>query len=188
MLTPRELLQTDFRVTMRGYHQKEVDHFVRRVVQSYESLMRQNKELSQKLAEVEQALGERDRDDVRSTELLKAAQENAVEIKSKAEGQAKLILQEAQAKATEMVQTAEQKARDAEARVELIRADERAVRASLKKLLEGALHMLAETEPKTGSEDQADDVTEAYLQAAASGDVSLDEESDSLENDRPDGL
>jgi len=147
VLSPRELLQTDFRVTLRGYQQSQVDAFVRKALQAYETLTRQNKELTERLAEAEAQLEALRREGDRSTEILRLAQENAVEIREKAEKRARELIEEAQREAEDILARARRLELEALSRVERIREEERAVRAAWRRLLEGALRTLDETDP-----------------------------------------
>lgn len=180
MLTPKELLQTEFRVGLRGYQQKDVDNFVRKVVQSYEALTRRNKELTELLEQAELALNSLREEGDRSTEMLRLAQENAVDIKTKAEKQAQQILQDAEKRAEEIVSQAKKLEREALGRVERIREEEKAVRAAWRRLLEGALRLLDDSELNEDQDWQArseaalPEVHEAAAASDSEEDVSAD--------------
>lgn len=46
-LTTKEILEKDFKVTMRGYHQEEVDEFLDTIIQDYEVLQQEIDRLRQ---------------------------------------------------------------------------------------------------------------------------------------------
>ncbi|MDY0396594.1 cell division regulator GpsB [Virgibacillus halophilus] len=46
-LTTKEILEKDFKVTMRGYHQEEVDEFLDTIIQDYEVLQQEINRLQQ---------------------------------------------------------------------------------------------------------------------------------------------
>lgn len=177
MLTPREILQTQFRTSLRGYNTKDVDAFMRKVVQSYEKLLKEHKALQDRVAELEEALREDERNAARRTELLRVAQENAFEITEKAQAQAREtiakaeseaneIVAKAQAQAGEILRSAQRNAEEiiakaraeeqrAKERTERTEAYERQVRESLRALLERALKTLDDTERKTAGKPAA---------------------------------
>lgn len=185
MLSPRELLQTDFRVTLRGYQQSQVDAFVRKALQAYENLTRQNKELTERLAEAEAALEQLRREGDRSTELLRLAQENAVEIRGRAEKQARELIDQAQSEAEEILARARQLEIEALARIERIREEERAVRAAWRRLLENALRMLDETEPDDEEPPRVDEEPRfaAVSEAAPAVEPYFEEELSGIDED-----
>lgn len=203
MLTPREILQTDFRQSFRGYHEKDVDAFVHRVVKAYETLSRQNKELTEQIATMQEDLDEVERAAAQRKELLRAAEEQAETVTAVAEGEARNRIRQAELRAEGIIKNAREAEMQAEVRIARLQAEERRVRDSWRVLLEQALQLLDEDEPETlkldterytrldavspvidsyadGAADDVLDDTSPHLEVAAADDTFESDETESV--------
>ncbi len=88
-LTPHEVNEKQFHDAWRGYNQAEVDDFLDRVSESLEQLFRENKQLAQRIAELDQAVAaSRNTEDMLQKTLVtaqRAAEEAIATAKAKAE-------------------------------------------------------------------------------------------------------
>lgn len=188
MLTPREILQTEFRTSFRGYHTKDVDSFVRKVVQAYETLTREKKELTERIEELEEIIREEGRDADRRAELLRVAQENAFDIIEKAEKQAEQILADAARREEEILERVRAAEEEAAERIARLQAYERRVRGSLRTLLEEALQHIDAAEEE--EEERYGEIVESVVPvedeaAAAAEDLDSPNEPDGQSEGEP---
>lgn len=159
MLTAREILQTEFRRSLRGYNEKDVDAFVRRVVKAYETLGKENKELAEKISVLEEtqqsknaALEHVQEQDARAIEernkRLEAVERYASELETEAEKEAKKLVAQAQKEAKEILAAARESELAVEERIEDLKAEEARLRTALRNLLQSGLELLETTDSR----------------------------------------
>ena len=104
MFTPVDLENVFFRRGIRGYRVNEVQEFMSRLTQDYETLYRENIDLKEQIENLNNKLNQYllVEETLRNTMLL--AQETAEEVKSAAKKEADLILEEAKQQAEEIRQ------------------------------------------------------------------------------------
>jgi len=105
-LTPLDIHHKEFRRSLRGYNEEEVDKFLDEVADEFERLFKENIDLSEKLeaandkvrgyAEIERTLHN----------TMVAAQRSAEDIVSKAQTESDMVLRDAELKAKEIIHTA----------------------------------------------------------------------------------
>lgn len=102
MFTPVDLENVFFRRGIRGYRVGEVQEFMSRLTQDYETLYRENIDLKEQIEKLNNKLNQYllVEETLRNTMLL--AQETAEEVKSAAKKEADLILEEAKQQAEEI--------------------------------------------------------------------------------------
>jgi cell division initiation protein len=141
-LSPLDIHNKEFSRSFRGYDEDEVDDFLERIIQDYEGLIRQNKDLE---AQIE-ALGERLKHFTNIEESLSksiiVAQETAEEVKANARKEAQLILKEAEKNADRIVGEALSKSRKMASDVEDIQKHATVFRARFRSLIQAQLEML----------------------------------------------
>ena len=105
-ITALDIQQQQFRIRFRGFDVKEVDAFLDRVADAFETLSRKNKEVQKEIerlrAEVE---GYKDREKTFKDAMI-TTQQTLDEMKINAEKEAELILAEAEIKAEKILSTA----------------------------------------------------------------------------------
>lgn len=110
MLTPLDIQKKEFRRSFRGYNNEEVDSFLDRIMQDYETLYRENQDLKERLAQSEQNMARyREIEDVLQKTMV-LAQKNADELRQNAEKEAQLLLDRARIEAEQLSREAEQEA------------------------------------------------------------------------------
>ena len=107
MVTPLDIQNKEFRRGMRGYREEEVDAFLDQVIEDYENLFRENQNLKDKLAMLEQSIGRyREMEDVLKNTMI-MAQKNADELRQNAEKEASLLLDQARLEAEQITREAD---------------------------------------------------------------------------------
>ena len=99
MITPIEIQKTEFKVGAHGYSKKEVDDFKARILKDYEALYRQNLDLNDHIADLEDKLTRYNNLEKSLQKALILAEKSAEETKKAAEERAEAIEQEAMAQA-----------------------------------------------------------------------------------------
>ncbi|WP_366921449.1 DivIVA domain-containing protein [Metallumcola ferriviriculae] len=107
MLTPLDIGEKEFRRSIRGYNEEEVDNFLDKVLKDYEQLYKENLRLKQEFAEMEESLSHyRDLEGTLNKTLV-LAQETADELRKNAEKEAEMLYNEARFKGEKIVSAAE---------------------------------------------------------------------------------
>lgn len=141
-LTPLDLKQQQFAVKFRGYDCDEVDTFLEIVAADFESLIRENSSLKEKIDELQSEVGEMRKLDKELRNALLSAQQLREEIASNAAKEAQLIVKEARMKAEEIVRIAQVKSSKAEEEVQAIRKQRDLFALKLRSVIDSHLKML----------------------------------------------
>jgi len=105
-ITPLDIQQMQFGVSLRGYAKREVDQFLEDVAQTVESLTRDNQALRDKLAATEEQLANLKKSESTLTNALVSTQALTDDLKQAAQRDAELIMKEAELKAAELLREA----------------------------------------------------------------------------------
>lgn len=143
-LTPLDIHNKEFNRAFRGYAEAEVDEFLDQVVKEFESLIRENAELKDRLDEVERQL-ERYRsieDTLNKTLLL--AQQAAEDARSRGEKEADIIRERARMDAKRLVDEARERAKESLDDYAEMRREAELFRMRMKTLLTAQLELFQE--------------------------------------------
>lgn len=156
-LTPLDIHNKEFKKSFRGYDEEEVDEFLDQIIDSYETLYKENISLKEALATKDSNISQyKDMEDTLKQTLV-IAQQTAEEIRQSSEKQAEVMIKEAELKAANLMKEAQEKARlllsEAENKVQKVYKDKEELRKQLqlfkmkfKSFLEGQLAMIEEEE------------------------------------------
>lgn len=143
-LTPLDIHHKEFRHSLRGYSEEEVDGFLDEVADEFERLFKENIDLSERL----DAANERVRgyQAIESTlnNTMVAAQRSAEEIVAKATNEGTSIVRDAELKAKEIIHNALQRKQVVANELVRIKQAEEEFRSRYKGLLEGQLRSVSE--------------------------------------------
>lgn len=135
-LTPLDIHHKEFRHSLRGYSEEEVDQFLDEVADEFERLFKENIDLSEKL----EAAGEKLRSYTEMEKTLHntmlAAQQSAEDIVGKSRKEAELLLRDAELKAKELVHAALAEKQKTQGEFARIKQSEDDFRARFRALLE----------------------------------------------------
>ncbi len=143
-LTVLDIANKEFKVSLRGYNQDEVDEFLDEVMRNYEAVIRENDDLRQNTSGMGEKLEQYRQLEQTLQSTLIVAQSTADEMKQSARKEAELVVREAQARARELIQKAENQVVQQQAEVERIKRDTDQFRARVKSLLESQLALLSQ--------------------------------------------
>ncbi|MBX5437362.1 MAG: DivIVA domain-containing protein [Alicyclobacillaceae bacterium] len=141
-LTPLDIHNKEFSRSFRGYDEDEVDDFLERIIQDYEALIRQNKELEEKVQSLEDKLRHFMNIEESLGKSILVAQETAEEVKANARKEAQLIIKEAEKNADRIISEALNKSRKIAQEVEEVQKHAAIFRARFRSLIQAQLEML----------------------------------------------
>lgn len=144
-LTPLDIHNKEFSNKWRGFDEDEVNGFLDQVVKDYEIVIREKKDLEEKVTQLEEKLGHFTNIEETLNRSILVAQETAEEVKGNATKESKLIIKEAEKNADRIINEALSKSRRIAMDVEELKKQAKVFRTRLKTLVEAQLEMI-ETE------------------------------------------
>ena len=142
MITPLELEKNDFKGSPLGYSKKSVDDFVNKIKGDYEKLYKENIELKDKVAMLNDSISQyKSMEEVLKTAML-AAQTSAEEIKQNAQEKAENIIQEAEFLAQKNREFSNQEIINAKAELEDIKKEMAIYKNQMETMLKTQLEIL----------------------------------------------
>ncbi|SMP46795.1 DivIVA domain-containing protein [Anoxynatronum buryatiense] len=106
MITPLDIQNKEFKKSVRGYNESEVDAFLDQVMADYEQLFKENMELKEQLERDSKQVEKYKQMEETLKETLVVAQSSAEELRSNALKKADLLVEEAEMRAKEIVASA----------------------------------------------------------------------------------
>lgn len=205
-LTAIEIKQQEFAKTMRGCDPAEVKAFLNLTANEWEHLSRKNKELSQKIDDLEEKLAHYKKVEQDLHETLKNARESVQTKLDSAEQQAEHTIEKAEIQANSIVRDAEQERKKMHSHVLQLHNRRREISGSIRSYLKAAIESLdhfdreqnerfdppaetsgntASSEPDKDSEEKQkprpDQAGTSYKAPATPGAESIDDLIDGLE-------
>lgn len=141
-LTPLDIHNKEFSKGFRGYNEDEVNEFLDQVIKDYELIIREKKQLEEKVAELTEKLGYFTNIEETLNKSILIAQETAEEVKRSAQKEAKLIIKEAEKNADRIISEALAKSRKIAVEVEELKRQAKVFRTRFRMLVEAQLEML----------------------------------------------
>ena len=141
-LTPIDIHNQEFSKVFRGYDEDEVNEFLDQIIKDYEILLREKKELEDKLEETFDRLGHFTSIEGTLNKSIIVAQEAAEEVKRNAQKEAKLIIKEAEKNADRIVNDSLTKARKIAVEIEELKKQSKVFRTRFKMLVAAQLDLL----------------------------------------------
>ncbi|WP_210363749.1 DivIVA domain-containing protein [Bacillus sp. REN3] len=141
-LTPLDIHNKEFNKGFRGYDEDEVNEFLDQVIKDYEMIIREKKELEEKLEEMNSRLGHFTNIEETLNKSIVIAQEAGEEVRRNAQKEAKLIIKEAEKNADRIINESLSKARKIALEIEELKKQSKVFRTRFKMLIEAQLDML----------------------------------------------
>ncbi|MBO8176453.1 DivIVA domain-containing protein [Aeribacillus pallidus] len=141
-LTPLDIHNKEFSRGFRGYDEDEVNEFLDQVIKDYELLIREKRELEEKLASLNERLSHFTNIEETLNKSIVVAQEAAEEVKRNAQKEAKLIIREAEKNADRIVNEALAKARKIALEIEELKKQSKVFRTRFRMLIEAQLDLV----------------------------------------------
>lgn len=141
-LTPLDIHKKEFGRSFRGYDEDEVNDFLNQIIKDYELLIREKREIEEKLASQTERLTYFSNIEDTLNKSIIIAQETAEEVKRNALKESKLLIREAEKNADRIVEEALSKARRIAVETEELRKQSKVFRTRFKMLMEAQLDLL----------------------------------------------
>lgn len=143
-LTPLDIHHKEFRHSLRGYAEDEVDQFLDQVADELERLFKENIDLSERLEAAQVKINEFELQRQTINNTLMAAQRSADDIGARATSEAESVLREAEVKAKDIIHNALTKKQAVAQELIRIKQAEEDFRARYTTLLETNLRAVSE--------------------------------------------
>jgi len=180
MLKPIDIHNAEFKRSFKGYNEEEVDAFLARIVSEYENLYQQNKDLQQRIAQLEQELKQYKNKESDIYGLITLTRETVAEAKEvatqhsqaiidEATMKAKVIIDEAKLKAKQILNDSQAQLAQVQQRVSELRRIEKEFKESMRRVMESTWSII-----DSGLKDIEPDesgVTKVYREIAANLDL-----------------
>lgn len=144
MITPMDIHNKEFETSFRGYNKEAVDAFMTELNRDYETLYRDNRELTEKIEQLEKRIAQYEQMEETMNNTLVLAQETGDNIKSASRKEAEVIIQKAKQQRQAILESAETSLRLAHDRYAIIRNDIAVFRTKMESILQAQLKMLEE--------------------------------------------
>ena len=141
-LTPLDIHNKEFKRSLRGYDEDEVNEFLDQVIKDYELAIRETKELKEKVSQLDEKLGHFTNIEETLNKSILVAQETAEEVRGNATKESKLIIKEAEKNADRIINEALSKSRRISMDVEELKKQAKVFRTRLRMLVEAQLDMI----------------------------------------------
>lgn len=141
-LTPLDIHKKEFGRSFRGYDEDEVNDFLNQIIKDYELLIREKREIEEKLASQTERLTYFSNIEDTLNKSIIIAQETAEEVKRNALKESKLLIREAEKNADRIVEEALSKARRIAVETEELKKQSKVFRTRFKMLMEAQLDLL----------------------------------------------
>jgi cell division initiation protein len=141
-LTPLDIHNKEFSRRLRGYDEDEVNEFLDQIIKDYEAMIRENKELQNQVAALQEKLGHFANIEETLSKTIIVAQEAADELKNNAKKEAQLIVKEAEKNADRIINDSLAKSRKVALEVEELKKQAAIYRARFRALVETQLDLL----------------------------------------------
>ncbi|MBM4764004.1 DivIVA domain-containing protein [Bacillus sp. B15-48] len=141
-LTPLDIHNKEFSKGFRGYDEDEVNEFLDQVIKDYEMIIREKKELEEKLNDLDSRLGHFTTIEETLNKSIIIAQEAGEDVKRNAQKEAKLIIKEAEKNADRIINESLSKARKIALEIEELKKQSKVFRTRFRMLIEAQLDML----------------------------------------------
>ncbi|WJH33095.1 DivIVA domain-containing protein [Paenibacillus sp. CC-CFT747] len=141
-LTPLDIHNKEFKRSFRGYDEDEVNEFLDQVIKDYESIIRENKDLHNQIAALQERLDHFTNIEESLSKTIIVAQEAADEVKGNSKKEAQLIIREAEKNADRIINEALVKSGKVALEIEELKKQASIYRTRFRTLLETQLELL----------------------------------------------
>ena len=179
MITPMDIHNKEFEKGFRGYDTDAVDAFMTELGHDYEVLYRENREMTDKIEQLEKRLAQYEQMEATMNNTLVLAQETGENVKQAARKEADLILQEAEQERQNILRDAQRSLREAHDKYAVIRNEVAVFRAKMESILNSQLQLLDGCvlgESKIAVDTADMDDAEETAEAVAVTEAAMDEE------------
>ncbi|MGK7378478.1 DivIVA domain-containing protein [Planococcus sp. 1R117A] len=141
-LSPLDIHNKEFSRGFRGYQEDEVNEFLDQIIKDYELLIREKKELEDRLVQTDERVGHFTTIESTLQKSIVVAQEAAEEVRRNSQKEAKLIIREAEKNADRIVNESLTKARRIAMEIDELKKQSKVFRSRFRMLVEAQLDLI----------------------------------------------
>jgi cell division initiation protein len=141
-LSPLDIHNKEFSKAFRGYQEDEVNEFLDQIIKDYEILLKEKKELEDRLTQTDERVGHFTTIESTLQKSIVVAQEAAEEVRRNSQKEAKLIIREAEKNADRIVNESLTKARRIALEIEELKKQSKVFRNRFRMLVEAQLDLI----------------------------------------------
>ena len=141
-LSPLDIHNKEFTRGFRGYAEDEVNEFLDQVIKDYEIILREKKELEEKVKMMSEQMSHYNSMEETLQKSIVVAQEAADEVRRNSQKEAKLIVRESEKNADRIINDALTKARKVTIEIDELKKQSKVFRNRFKMLVEAQLDLL----------------------------------------------
>ncbi|WP_295255618.1 DivIVA domain-containing protein [Veillonella sp.] len=142
MITPMDIHNKEFETGFRGYDKEAVNAFMAELVHDYETLYRDNREMTDRIEQLEKRIAQYEKMEATMNDALVLAQETGENVKNSARKEADLIIQEAEQQRRQIIAEAERQLREGCEKYAVIRNEVAVFKARMESLLNSQMQMV----------------------------------------------
>lgn len=148
MLSPLDIHNREFKKSLRGYDEADVDAFLDQVIRDFETLYRENTSLKERISTAEEKVQSVQGMEESLKKALLVAQEAGDQLKMNARREGELIIREAELQGKKIIDEAMTRAQKIVSEHDQVRKDAVVCRARLKTILQAQMDLLESAEWK----------------------------------------
>jgi cell division initiation protein len=141
-LTPVDIHNKDFRRSLWGFNEDEVDEFLDQVVQDYEAVLRERDVMREQVDGLTRQLVQYKELEENLQRALVVAQSTADDVRGAARKESELMIQEAQAKAQRMIEEAQMRVKTLENDFRELERELQVYRSRVRAMLQSQMDLL----------------------------------------------
>ncbi|CEG22406.1 Septum site-determining protein DivIVA [Planococcus massiliensis] len=141
-LSPLDIHNKEFSRGFRGYQEDEVNEFLDQIIKDYELLLKEKKELEERLKQTDERVGHFTTIESTLQKSIVVAQEAAEEVRRNSQKEAKLIVREAEKNADRIVNESLTKARRIAMEIDELKKQSKVFRNRFRMLVEAQLDLI----------------------------------------------
>lgn len=169
--SPMNIKKQDFRKSLRGYDTDEVEVFLERLSNEFETLQQENEQIKKELDAANGKLNEFRKIEKNLQNTLLRAQESSTKALESTRKQSTLMVKEAEIKASQILEKARESANEIRSAVINLREEKDLVVARLKSIISSQAHLLEMKVENSGEEKKP----VKKIEGAKKIDINIDE-------------
>lgn len=146
-ISPLEIQKKEFGKSLRGYNKEEVDEFLDRLLQNYEKIYKENRDLKEQIELLEEKMQNYKEIEATLKNTLVLAEKTAEDVRVNSQNEREAILKQASLQAEKILQQAEQKYNKINNENEELRRQFCLYKTRFKNFLQSQLDYLDSSEP-----------------------------------------
>ena len=177
MLKPIDIHNAEFKRSFKGYNEEEVDNFLAKILSKYESIYQENKELYDRVKELEEEIRkyQSKEDDIYGlitltretvTEAKQIAAQHGQSVVDEATAKAKAIIEEAKGQAEQILRDSERQLEQKQRRIKELVSKEQEFKNKMRTLMETFWAMLEDLDAYSSLVDDEVKTTKVYKELA----------------------